>query len=679
MAGCALGGGLFFTALDALLNNFGAFMRKASTLSAPSTKAFLARMISGQTIKSLGRQPLFRNVPDHALRHLLGRMHKLSFERGQEICHTLDHESPFLYYIISGRVALDFVRADGSIKASERRTVLPENIFGHEALSVDGDVRVLAEAEQRTVLLRISSDDLVAALNSRAGQLLQEDPHDRFALQRMVRVFESIPADAVVGADPEDLCVNSALAALTPAQRSIIHGAMMQENFALGEIILTELDSMSPVYLVLAGTVSEEGTSGVAKTVGPGNIIGNKQLFKTGSSRVKRKIIEATSDCKLLSLRSQDARRLQTDPIMAEALREAARLITAASAAKQNAENGGTIEGSDRLVWINCEDEAAQPSAGAGKISPGQSPEEVRLDGIAQDAQGPSAPSEGDFSLNKGAGEITRAAARAECEEAEDSVGNGVHDASTGRMQAGGNQGGRRVHSQEMERGSKLFEQYRRPTMELILPEAFARRFSHDTRPPDWRRSLSSGGKDGGGSVTASVMDLESVLDESEMADVLKEMDASKERNMAIMIWLGILIDAIPESLVIGFIVAEGSRNPLVFVVGVFLSNFPEALASAATMRAVGMSRINIFLLWSFTWVVTGVGAMIGVLIIPETGLVGDFEVFVKGMEGLAAGAMLTMIAQTMLPEACHHGGGETGIACLIGFLVALLVSLIPL
>ena len=57
------------------------------------------------------------------------------------------------------------------------------------------------------------------------------------------------------------------------------------------------------------------------------------------------------------------------------------------------------------------------------------------------------------------------------------------------------------------------------------------------------------------------------------------------------MIWLGILIDAIPESMVIGFIVSEGSRNPLVFVVGVFLSNFPEALASAATMKKVLCAR----------------------------------------------------------------------------------------
>ena len=68
----------------------------------------------------------------------------------------------------------------------------------------------------------------------------------------------------------------------------------------------------------------------------------------------------------------------------------------------------------------------------------------------------------------------------------------------------------------------------------------------------------------------------------------------TQDKNTAIMIWLGILIDAIPESMVIGFIVSEGSRNPLVFVVGVFLSNFPEALASAATMKKVLCVRARV-------------------------------------------------------------------------------------
>ena len=152
------------------------------------------------------------------------------------------------------------------------------------------------------------------------------------------------------------------------------------------------------------------------------------------------------------------------------------------------------------------------------------------------------------------------------------------------------------------------------------------------------------------------------------------------------MIWLGIMIDAIPESLVIGFMVTEGKKSPLIFIVGVFLSNFPEAVSSAGTMKAAGLSVRRIMLLWCSTFVATGLGAMLGAGIMPtgpaERGVGGStagFEYFVKAMEGFAAGAMLTMIAQTMLPEAFHQGGNVVGMSCLSGFLATLMVKMVPL
>ena len=55
----------------------------------------------------------------------------------------------------------------------------------------------------------------------------------------------------------------------------------------------------------------------------------------------------------------------------------------------------------------------------------------------------------------------------------------------------------------------------------------------------------------------------------------------------------------------------------------------------------------------------------------------GSFELSVKAVEGVAAGAMLTMIAQTMLPEAFEKAGAVVGMATLVGFLAALMVKLI--
>ena len=150
----------------------------------------------------------------------------------------------------------------------------------------------------------------------------------------------------------------------------------------------------------------------------------------------------------------------------------------------------------------------------------------------------------------------------------------------------------------------------------------------------------------------------------------------SSSGHAAVMIWLGLFIDSLPESLVIGFMVAENAKSPLIFIVGVFLSNFPEAMCSARDMFDAGLSFRRVMLLWCLTFVVTGLGAALGAAIVPaDSG--GSFVLSVKAVEGVAAGAMLTMIAQTMLPEAFEKAGAVVGVSTLVGFLAALLVKLI--
>ena len=150
----------------------------------------------------------------------------------------------------------------------------------------------------------------------------------------------------------------------------------------------------------------------------------------------------------------------------------------------------------------------------------------------------------------------------------------------------------------------------------------------------------------------------------------------------ALAIWLGIGLDAIPESLVIGMLVvtaaAEGTSISLAFIMGVFLANLPEAMSSAVTMRKSGMKVRKVLLMWISLCLLTGIGALLGAMIFPPHPE-GWLIYFVFGIEGLAAGAMLTMIAETMLPEAYEQGGGGiTGLSTLAGFLAALAVKLIP-
>lgn len=147
--------------------------------------------------------------------------------------------------------------------------------------------------------------------------------------------------------------------------------------------------------------------------------------------------------------------------------------------------------------------------------------------------------------------------------------------------------------------------------------------------------------------------------------------DAHAEHGGAAMaIWLGILLDGIPESLVIGATMIGKSSVSMSLIVGVFLANFPEALSSAVGMKRQKYSFGKILWMWSSLMILTGVGAFVGNLTFG--GLNPSLFVFI---EGLAAGAMLAMIAETMLPEAAEQGGPANGLMTVLGFLAAIFVG----
>jgi len=151
--------------------------------------------------------------------------------------------------------------------------------------------------------------------------------------------------------------------------------------------------------------------------------------------------------------------------------------------------------------------------------------------------------------------------------------------------------------------------------------------------------------------------------------------------HAALMVWLGILIDSLPESVIIGILInqANGSiKRVLPFVVGVFLSNFPESMTASGMMKMNGFSVSLIMMMWFGITVITAIGAAVGaVLFPPGSDDIPSTARIVAAVEGLAGGAMLTMIAQTMMPEAFEQGGDVVGLACLAGFLSALMVRLI--
>ncbi|MCX6326179.1 MAG: cyclic nucleotide-binding domain-containing protein [Bacteroidia bacterium] len=153
-------------------------------------------------------------------------------------------------------------------------------------------------------------------------------------------------------------------------------------------------------------------------------------------------------------------------------------------------------------------------------------------------------------------------------------------------------------------------------------------------------------------------------------SDVNEEV--TEHGNPSLAIWLGIMLDGIPESIVIGSSLLLHPTMSLSLLAGLFISNFPEALSSSVGMKKQNMSNPKIIMMWTSIMIVTGIGAFFGNVLFENVSPMAFALV-----DGMAAGAMLTMIAETMLPEAFHIGGSVTGLSALAGFLATLLFKVI--
>ncbi|HEX8233290.1 MAG TPA: hypothetical protein VF559_08100 [Caulobacteraceae bacterium] len=129
---------------------------------------------------------------------------------------------------------------------------------------------------------------------------------------------------------------------------------------------------------------------------------------------------------------------------------------------------------------------------------------------------------------------------------------------------------------------------------------------------------------------------------------------------------LGALLDGIPESVVIGVSLIAGGAVGWVAVVAVFLSNVPEGLSSAAGMKTAGRSPLYVFGLWSAITLVSGLAALGGYALLQDAS-----PNLVAGIQALAAGAILAMIADTMIPEAFEVAHDYAGMITVAGFLSA--------
>lgn len=133
---------------------------------------------------------------------------------------------------------------------------------------------------------------------------------------------------------------------------------------------------------------------------------------------------------------------------------------------------------------------------------------------------------------------------------------------------------------------------------------------------------------------------------------------------------LGSLLDGIPEQAVLGIGLATGKGVSVALLVAIFISNLPEAIGSASDMRRSGKSRRDIVTLWVAVSVVCAIATLVGYLIAQLVG--GEVK---AAVDGFAAGALLVMLTDSMIPEAKDKVGNGAGLVTVLGFAVAAGIS----
>lgn len=129
---------------------------------------------------------------------------------------------------------------------------------------------------------------------------------------------------------------------------------------------------------------------------------------------------------------------------------------------------------------------------------------------------------------------------------------------------------------------------------------------------------------------------------------------------------VGALLDGVPESIAIGLSILHGGAVSVATVAAIFLSNLPEGLSSSAGMKKAGRSGAYIFGVWIAIAVACGIASLAGYLIFD-----GFSPFVVAATTAVAAGAMLTMIVDTMIPEAFAETHNWAGLIAVFGFLVS--------
>jgi ZIP family zinc transporter len=148
-----------------------------------------------------------------------------------------------------------------------------------------------------------------------------------------------------------------------------------------------------------------------------------------------------------------------------------------------------------------------------------------------------------------------------------------------------------------------------------------------------------------------------------------KKMNAVHSAS-GLAIVLGIVLDGVPESAVLGLTVLESGTVGVAVLAAVFLSNLPESIAATSGLRSSGWSWGSVYGLWTGIVLVSRIAAAVGYQLMSAATPAAFAFVL-----AFAGGAILSMLATTMMPEAYEYGGRLVGVTTTIGFAAAFAIS----
>lgn len=168
----------------------------------------------------------------------------------------------------------------------------------------------------------------------------------------------------------------------------------------------------------------------------------------------------------------------------------------------------------------------------------------------------------------------------------------------------------------------------------------------------------------------ASVFTLLDIFISKYGASQRKRSVQRKTGGRGLAIFFGTIMDAIPESLMIGASLTHHASVNSLLVVSIFISNIPEGLSSTAGMKDSGYSKRKVLFLWVTVLVVSAIASWVGYFLLG-----GASEMVKSGIAAFAGGGIIAMVASTMMPEAYEDSGPITGLIAALGLLASIILD----